>query len=191
MLTTGITPTEDQPTRPYDQQPGEPDKWYDRFYRFRLLGPSRSLIQCYHQELMAGYSNASTGNGHHGNGHHPLPQQVPGAWKRKAREFDWHRRAAAWDADLHTRSLQRLESTLNRICEAADKAIQYLIDLMCDQLDDPDISITLIHERRMAAKIIIDKAVEIYPLLQYNQVEERHRIPVTEIRIHQPGTESP
>ena len=136
------TPAETPPPKPYQQQPGEPDNWYDRFHRFCLLGPSRTIIQCYRQVIAE--------------------------------------RSAA----------QRLETTLNRICDAADKALQYQIDLMCNQLEGPIESIALIHERRMASKTIIDKAVDVYALLQHNQVEALGRIPVTEIRIHQPRIRS-
>ena len=181
-ISTQTTPAETLPPKPYQQQSGEPDNWYDRFHRFCLLGPSRTLIQCYRQ-VIAERSAA-------GNGRQRIPQQAPGAWKRKARELDWHARAAAWDADQRARSLQRLETTLNRICDAADKALQYQIDLMSNQLEDPIESIALIHERRMASKTIIDKAVDVYALLQQNQVEALGRIPVTEIRIHQPRTRS-
>ena len=37
------------PTRPYDQLLGEPDRWYQRFNRFCELGPTRTIVQCYPQ----------------------------------------------------------------------------------------------------------------------------------------------
>ena len=39
--------------KPYHRQEGEPNRWYDRFHRFCLLGPSRSLLQCY-RSVMSG-----------------------------------------------------------------------------------------------------------------------------------------
>jgi len=38
-------PKSASPPKPYHQRPDEPDRWYDRFYQFCLLGPSRTLIQ--------------------------------------------------------------------------------------------------------------------------------------------------
>ena len=32
------------PAEPWEQQPGEPNLWYARFERYRLAGPSRSLL---------------------------------------------------------------------------------------------------------------------------------------------------
>ena len=90
-ISAPTVPAETPPPKPYQQQPGEPHNWYDRFHRFCLLGPSRTLIQCYRQ-VIAERTAA-------GNGRQRIPQQAPGAWKRKARELDWHARAAAWDAD--------------------------------------------------------------------------------------------
>ncbi len=84
---------EDQPSKPYHQQPGEPDKWFGRFQHFCHLGPNRSLITAYRQVIS---SHART---------------VSKAWRQNADHFHWRSRADAWDADQRQRSLQRLEST--------------------------------------------------------------------------------
>ena len=137
------------PPKPYDQLPGEPNLWYDRFHRFCQMGSSRSLRGCYRQ-LVAERAIAEGSQPH-------IPEQAPGAWKRKASQFDWSARADAWDADRRDRSIQRLESTFDRMCDAADQALQYLIDLMSERLEDPNVSVSLIHERRMASQTILDR----------------------------------
>lgn len=68
----------------WERRDKEPDIWYDRFERFRLAGPSRSLLSIYNAERAKEQQEAA--------------RDVPGAWKDSARIWQWRDRAAAWDA---------------------------------------------------------------------------------------------
>ena len=50
----------ESPLRAYEQQPGESNLWFDRFFRFCLLGSGRSLDQCYRDAMAekAAYSGS-------------------------------------------------------------------------------------------------------------------------------------
>ena len=165
----------DTPPKPYDQLPGEPDRWYERFRQYCDLGPSRVLNRCYRQTL--GETSDPNTN-------------APGSWKRKAREFDWLERAAAWDADRRQRNRERLEETLNLFHEAAQEALQYLIGTMRGEVVEPDGTITPItdpYERRMAAKIIFNKWIDVLAMFQQDLDQAAGEVKITEILVHKSG----
>jgi hypothetical protein len=173
---------QDSTPKPYDQLPGEPDRWYGHFRQFCDLGPSRSLDRCYRQsqeergDLPADPASAAL--------------RAPGSWKRIATQFDWVERAAAWDADRRQRNRQRLEETLNLFHEAAQEALQYLIGTMRGQVVEPDGSITTItdpYERRMAAKIIFNKWIDVLAMLQEGLDDDTGEVKITEIFVHKSG----
>jgi hypothetical protein len=56
---------------PWEQQPGESNRWYARFERFRLAGPSRSLL---------GAVNTARQDGGKGSA-----RSVPQAWAKASR----------------------------------------------------------------------------------------------------------
>src|SRR5262249_4187322 len=66
---------------PWDQQPGEPNRWYSRFEQFRLAGPNRSLL---------GTLNAERAQRGKKKG-----RSTPHAWAGNASR--WRERALAWD----------------------------------------------------------------------------------------------
>lgn len=68
----------------YERMDGEPDLWYDRFERYRLMGPSRSLLAVYNAERL----DRSEGPA----------KAIPGAWVYACRVWDWKNRASTWDA---------------------------------------------------------------------------------------------
>lgn len=69
--------------RPWERQKGERNLWYDRFERFRLMGPTRSLRALY------GAERAARGDA----GRHSLPS----SWSRAVETWQWVARAEAWD----------------------------------------------------------------------------------------------
>jgi hypothetical protein len=75
----------------WEQQPGERNRWYARFERFRLAGPGRSLLGAVNAERHEGGKRSS--------------RSVPQAWAKAARQWRWRERAEAWDA--HERSQAR------------------------------------------------------------------------------------
>src|SRR5215203_3285524 len=61
----------------WERLPGEPSRWFDRFHRFLLLGPGRSVYAV---------SKAETGR-----------TSITRDWREASRRWDWVRRAEAWD----------------------------------------------------------------------------------------------
>ena len=87
----------DNTITPWDRRPGEPNLWYQRFERFRLAGPARSIRQVFLAER-AGRQKAPKG---------ATPERVPSAWDRAAAAWRWAERAEAWDeqqAELRRRA---------------------------------------------------------------------------------------
>lgn len=79
----------------WDRQKGELNLWYDRFTRFRLQGPGRSLLSLYHQwQDEKGKKRA----------HSPAK-----SWRDACKKWEWRKRAEAWDK--HERL--RLEAEYN------------------------------------------------------------------------------
>jgi hypothetical protein len=77
-------PTSPESPEPWEQQPGEPTRWYARFERFRLAGSSRSLL---------GIVNAERQE----KGKRPT-RSVSQAWAQAAKHWRWRERADTWDA---------------------------------------------------------------------------------------------
>ncbi len=67
--------------KPWHRLPGEPSRWFQRFERFRLLGPGRSMRKAWLAESPEG----------------PKRSDVPNAWKVAVETWDWRARAEAWD----------------------------------------------------------------------------------------------
>jgi phage terminase large subunit len=80
---------------PWDQQEGEPNRWYQRFCAFRLMGPGRSLLECVNQE------KAKKGK--------ERQSFIPGSWSRSSEEWQWKARAQAWDQHLNNLAETEIE----------------------------------------------------------------------------------
>jgi hypothetical protein len=76
--------TPPESSEPWEQQPGEPSRWYARFERFRLAGPSRSLLGAVKAERQQAGKRST--------------RSVPQAWAKAAQQWRWPERAGAWDA---------------------------------------------------------------------------------------------
>lgn len=68
---------------PWDRLPEEPNLWFDRFMRFRLMGVRRSVRAVYLRE----FSQKADEGG----------EKPPAAWYEAAKEWRWRERAEAWD----------------------------------------------------------------------------------------------
>ena len=170
---------QDSTRKPYDQQPGEPHKWFSRFQHYCHLGPNRTLIKAY-RDIMTKPSN--------GQGSTRTVRTVSQTWRQKARQYDWQSRAADWDGDQRQRTLQHLEATIHLVGRAAREAIQFQIDLMRGWIKDPDgnmIPVLDIYQRRMASKALLKWAVELQPLLHsIEQEEDIEQVQIRGIVIH-------
>jgi hypothetical protein len=194
-----MTPTETP--KPYHQRPGEPGKWYDRFCRFSYLGPSRTLRQCYRLVFAEKHALARGEHLSHVDLDDLLAEdllrlrdkRVPGAWVKRAREFDWLGRAAAWDADQRNLAVKRSELILNRITKATLDALQIHIDMMYGRHKDPDGAASIVYDQyqiRMAAKTVLSKGLDLLPLLLGDHGDDRPEIKITEIRVNDPSNHS-
>ena len=76
--------TAHESAQPWEEQPGEPNRWYARFERFRLAGPNRSLLGAVNTARQEGGKRST--------------RSVPQAWAKAARQWRWRERAEAWDA---------------------------------------------------------------------------------------------
>jgi hypothetical protein len=83
--------TPPESSEPWEQQPGEPSRWYARFEHFRLAGSSRSLLGAVNTE------HQQTGK--------RSTRSVPQAWAKAAQQWRWRERAEAWD--VHERRQAR------------------------------------------------------------------------------------
>jgi hypothetical protein len=72
----------------WDRKKGEPDIWYQRFTRYRLLFPVRSVSLVFHQEFSARLDNTRK------------TDDPDGSWYKKAKDWRWQERADAWDTYL-------------------------------------------------------------------------------------------
>ncbi|HZW02886.1 MAG TPA: PBSX family phage terminase large subunit [Anaerolineaceae bacterium] len=68
--------------KPWEQMEGEPNRWYQRFSAFRLLGPGRSVEAVFRKER-----EAAGGKGRKPTRH----------WYGNAQVWQWKPRAEAWD----------------------------------------------------------------------------------------------
>ena len=81
---------------PWDRQDREPNLWYQRFERFKLAGPTRSLLEIYNAERVAKSRGESP--------------QAPGSWRDASKAWRWHERAEAWDKHLSDLASARVEA---------------------------------------------------------------------------------
>jgi hypothetical protein len=87
-------------SEPWDQQKGEPARWFDRFERFRRMGPQRNLYQCYVAECR--------------DRHKRVAQVTPGAWREMAVSWRWRERAEQWDAAEFERARREEQQELRK-----------------------------------------------------------------------------
>ena len=71
-------------TNSWDRLPGEKSLWYDRFWTYVQLGPTRTLDECYRRRLLAEPTLSGT--------------RAPSSWGDQARKWEWSARAGAYDA---------------------------------------------------------------------------------------------
>lgn len=77
---------------PWERLSGEPNRWYARFERFRLAGPSRSLLGTVNAETAEKGGKRKT--------------KVSGGWNQAAERWRWRERAEAWDESERQKARQ-------------------------------------------------------------------------------------
>ena len=111
----------------WEQQEGEPSRWFAIFTEFRLMGPKRSIRKLWREKRAErGLPEAAMNWG------------APSNWADYAREWRWRERADAWDKHMQDKLEEEAESILseglalshNRIIKlkaVAEKLEKYLL----------------------------------------------------------------
>lgn len=104
---------------PWDEQDGENHTWHDRFNKFRLLGPNRSIREAYRRERII-YRNSKI---------HAISLGNAEDWNIVSRAWQWDQRALAWD--IYCQELQEAEANaiLNDGLSLTHKRVEKLKDL--------------------------------------------------------------
>ena len=90
--------------QPWDRQEKEPNLWFNRFERFRLQGPTRSVNSVYVTEWKQKGKKPSS--------------SAPTYWYENAEKWGWHERAEAWDMYEVARRRQEYEEERIEVREA-------------------------------------------------------------------------
>lgn len=78
----------------WERQPGEPGLWFDRFLRYRNMGPDRTLLGCIHREEVS-------------KGKEKQSKNISGSWSMACERWNWKARAEAYDADQQAQAEER------------------------------------------------------------------------------------
>lgn len=112
-------------TQIWEQQPGEPNRWYDRFHRFMLDGRRRTVLSVYLDE----WRREKARKGARADDIQALrqPLTIPGSWGKMVAAWSWRERAAAYDAYLRQQedeefAEERRQDRRNRIL--ADRGLR-------------------------------------------------------------------
>ena len=106
------------------QQPGESTRWYDRFHRYMLAGPKRSLLGCVRAE---GAEQGRKGQ----------TKKTPRSWNVAFAKFCWKDRANAWDNHQHSIDREHWDRRYRDLREAAWEMSQKLLDRHNKMLQSP------------------------------------------------------
>jgi hypothetical protein len=120
----------------WDRFPEEPSVWFDRFDTFyRPVGPGRTLTEAY-----KGWYKQNHG------GQAPSRAGYQQDWKAAFDQWEWKRRAEAWDTELHRQQIEAERDERIKMSERhmdAAKAVQALAlqTILEKGLTDPNLAI--------------------------------------------------
>lgn len=103
-----------------DRLPNEPNKWYDRFAIFTLLGPSRSVYAAY-MEWRIKTGKLARENAQKRGG-------LPKSWLEAASKWNWANRAEAFDEDERRNELTAWAKRREELRQQEWKFSQELLD---------------------------------------------------------------
>src|SRR5262245_11085627 len=118
---------------PWERLPGEPNRWFARFERYRLAGPCRTLLGTWTAEQAEKSRKKRF--------------KVPGSWNAAAARWRWKERAEAWDEherqkarEAHAREITEMNQRHIQEAQALQsKAIQRLKTMELDDLSSADV----------------------------------------------------
>ena len=102
--------------KPWMQQPNENPMWYDRFFIYLMLGPTRSFNAAYR---VAKQKSEGRANSH---------------WGRIAKEWDWRARVDAFDAYGYAELMRKETARRREQRERRLRMIQEMLDASFDGL---------------------------------------------------------
>lgn len=122
-----MAPRKGQEPKPWEPQPGEPARWYDRFHSYMMLGPRRTIDKAY--QVVTGKRGA----------------RAPSHWWKKVKQWNWRNRALeldklGWD-ELHQEQEQyareRRSRRIRMIQEIQDQSFVAITNAELDKAE-PD-----------------------------------------------------
>jgi predicted Fe-S protein YdhL (DUF1289 family) len=143
----------------WEQQLGEPNRWFARFESFRLAGPSRSLLGSVNADRLVRGCHRS--------------RSVPQAWAKNAKRWQWRERAQVWD---HAQRLEARRARARDIDEMnrrhlheaqalQGKAIQRLKILEPERLSPADVLRFCVESTKLERAVMGEpKTIEEQPL---------------------------
>lgn len=173
-------PDDATPTRqPWERLPEENNLWYDRFERYRMAGPTRSVLSIYNEEQAAKAAR---------KGKSWKRRTTAGiSWVSKSKEHRWQERAEAWDEylrverqlederkranelevarELRRKTIQALQAMLGRVIQA-EQSGQYHVDAR-----------TLKYLSTAAATIFKESRLEFGEATDYTAIELKQEMP--------------
>jgi hypothetical protein len=119
---------------PWDRNPGEPNRWFARFERYRLAGLTRSVVGTWTAEQAEKGRERRT--------------KVPGSWNHAVIRWRWRQRAEAWDEferqqarEAHAKAIEEMNARHIEEARAMQtKAIQRLKSLELRELSSADVA---------------------------------------------------
>ncbi len=126
----------------WDRQPGEPNRWFDRFTAWRLLGPMRSYAAVVRPAVYARADALGEAR----------PRQIERNWSSAAARWRWRERAEAWDEQQRQMAEAAVEEARRLLREASLEAAQVLVTGLHS-------GEALCAERRLTAVEVLDRAL--------------------------------
>lgn len=126
MRQSQASKAEKSPSPLWERREGEPNKLFDRFEIYRLLGPSRSLYSAY----MAWRGEKARESAQKRAG---LPQ----SWRLAAERWDWAKRAEAFDEHERAQQIAEWQRRRDELREHEWKFSQELLDKVRQMLVFP------------------------------------------------------
>lgn len=106
----------------WEQQRDEPNEWFDRFERYRLLGVSRSIEQVYKDEQQSARKRGSA--------------RPNSSWYEAAKRWAWQRRAEAFDAFEREQAKVEHEEAKRRAKSNRQKVIKAVESLLVKRISE-------------------------------------------------------
>lgn len=116
-LTLDLTPLQDTGTYPWERMPGEPNLWFDRFFKYYLKqGSKRSLVEAFRR------FKGAEGDVQHWT-------QVNPRWANMRHQWNWKVRAEAYDEHERMMDHTKWEARRKELREQEWKVSSELLDV--------------------------------------------------------------